>query len=460
MIETNLVTYKLKYNCLETDKNIILDYMKRYNNLLKCTYNYIFKNKDITTKQIWEFQKSLNNVVTECGFKNGSIYDAKALIERSKGNRICFGGKKLFVDYRKGLISKEELNIKRLLPINSVGEALHKGNRHFRIVTTNEILFQPTRNIKISLNLSRYKNRIKDLEKLIELQNQEIIPITYKLDLEYIYITFDLNKVREITQYKFIENRIFAIDLNPNYIAYSIVDWKNELDYKVVSSKVLSLKDLNDYDNSLKGKGLSAQSKERKYITNKRNYEVIKIAQNLVNTAKHYHCEIVAIEDLSIKSSDKERGKLYNRLCNNQWNRHKLYEQIQKYCKLNNIKIIKIEPAFSSFIGNLVFRDEQLFDACLSSIEIGRRGYEFNLQYIKKTKNKKKNIIFPELHVVKDRIEHALEVLNYSGKYENLKELYYQLKNRKLKYRFPLENYTKVFRLFSQKSFINLYNFR
>ena len=132
---------------------------------------------------------------------------------------------------------------------------------------------------------------------------------------------------------------------------------------------------------------------------------------------------------------------------------------MEKYCKLNNIKIIKINPAFSSFIGNLVFRNEQLFDACLSSIEIGRRAYEFNLQYIKKTKNKKKNIIFPELHVVKDRIEHALEVLNYSEKYENLKELYYQLKNRKLKYRFPLENYKEVFRLFSQKSFITLYSF-
>ena len=459
MIETNLVTYKIKYNCLKTDKNIILNYMKKYNNLLKCTYNYIFKNKQVTTKQIWDFQKSLNNVITECGLKNGSIYDAKALMERNKENKICFGGKKLFTDYQNKLITKEELNIKRLSPINSIGEAIQTGNRHFKLIDINHIIFHPTKNIKINLNLENYKNRAKDIEKLIELQNTKQIPITYKLDLDYVYITFDLNKVREINSYKPVENRVFGIDLNPNYIGYSIVDWKDEKKYKIIDSAVISIKDLNDYDNSLKGKGLSSQSKERKYITNKRNYEIIKIVQNLVNTAKHYHCEIVTIEDLTIKSSDKERGKSYNRLCNNQWNRHKLYEQIQKYCKLNNIKIIKIDPAFSSFIGNLVFRKEQLFDACLSSIEIGRRGYEFNLQYIKKTKNKKKNIIFPELHVVKDRIEHALEVLNYSEKYENLKELYYLLKNRKLKYRFPLENYKEVFRLFSQKSFINLYNF-
>ena len=433
--------------------------MKKYNNLLKCTYNYIFKNKQVTTKQIWEFQKSLNNIVTECGLKNGSIYDAKALIKRNKENKICFGGKKLFTDYQNKLITKEELDIKRLLPINSIGEAKQKANRHFKIIDLQQMIFQPTKNIKISLNLENYKNKAKDIEKLITLQNNKQIPITYKLDLNYVYITFDLNKIREVKQYKFMENRVFGIDLNPNYIGYSIVDWKNENKYKIINSAAISIKDLNDYDNSLKGKGLSSQSKERKYITNKRNYEIVKIVQNLVKTIKHYHCEIVAIENLSIKSSDKERGKRYNRLCNNQWNRQKLYQQLEKYCKLNNIKIIKINPAFSSFIGNLVFRNEQLFDACLSSIEIGRRAYEFNLQYIKKTKNKKKNIIFPELHVVKDRINHALEVLNYSEKYENLKELYYQLKNRKLKYRFPLENYKEVFRLFSQKSFITLYSF-
>ena len=165
MIETNLVTYKIKYNCLKTDKNIILNYMKKYNNLLKCTYNYIFKNKNVTTKQIWELQKSLNNVTTECGFKNGSIYEAKALIERNKETKVCFGGKKLFTNYRNNLITKEELNVKRLSPINSVGEAKQKGNRHFRIISSTQILFQPTKDIKINLNLSKYKNRIKRFRK-------------------------------------------------------------------------------------------------------------------------------------------------------------------------------------------------------------------------------------------------------------------------------------------------------
>ena len=67
------------------------------------------------------------------------------------------------------------------------------------------------------------KNRLKDLNKLLELQKQNLIPITYKLNNRYIYISFDEKYLQEVKQIKPILNRIFSIDLNPNYIGYSVV---------------------------------------------------------------------------------------------------------------------------------------------------------------------------------------------------------------------------------------------
>ena len=67
-----------------------------------------------------------------------------------------------------------------------------------------------------------------------------------------------------------IQNRVLGIDLNPNYVGWSIVDWKSESEFKVIKSGVYSIKDLNDKDFSLKGKGLNSSSKERIYISNKR----------------------------------------------------------------------------------------------------------------------------------------------------------------------------------------------
>lgn len=79
----------------------------------------------------------------------------------------------------------------------------------------------------------------------------------------------------------------------------------------------------------------------------------------------------------------------------------------------------------------------------LSSIEIGRRAYEFYHQYILKDKNKEKNIIFDKLENVQNRIEKSLEELDYKRAWTSLSELYYSLKKVKCKYRFSIEDVIK-----------------
>ena len=151
------------------------------------------------------------------------------------------------------------------------------------------------------------------------------------------------------------------------------------------------------------------------------------------------------IEKLDIESKDSGKGRRINRLVNNQWNRSIFYENIKKRCNIVGIKFIEVRAEYRSFIGNIVYRSEKLPDMILSSIEIGRRSYEFNLQYVLKEKQVKKNIIFPEIsNKLNENIQRSLEELKIVFDWKNLKKLYDFLKNTKCKYRISFE-YSKVF---------------
>ena len=177
---------------------------------------------------------------------------------------------------------------------------------------------------------------------------------------------YDERLVEQHVEYKPIKNRVFAIDLNPNYIGWSVVDWKSSRKFEVVKSGVISIKDINDIDFNLKGK--SSDSKERKYINNKRIFETYEISKLLVNTAKYYRCEVFGLEELNIKSKDTTFGKHYNKLVNNVWNRDKLVKNIKKRCNIYSINVMFGKPNYSSFVGNFLFRDLNLPDMVLASI--------------------------------------------------------------------------------------------
>ena len=436
VIENN-ITLKIKYSCTEN----LYKYIKNYNSIFNIVYNYVFENKKASTKEIMTVLKSKNNLFLDTYFKLGAIYDNKT--EKEKSKKIIFGGKKLFFDRIKNLISKEEFKKQKLRPLCVVGASHNKGNAKFQILSEKEVLFKPSQNEHFILNLSSIgKNYQKYLKALISVQDKKLAPISYKLDFNYIYITFDINKIKEEKQTKKIKDRIFAIDMNPNYIGWSVVQWKGSKNYNLIKSGIISLKSLNNYENSL---NVSSDSKERKYITNKRKYEIIQIGYELSKLANHYRCEIFSLEDLSIKYSNKNLGRKFNRLVNNQWNKNVLVRIIDKQCKLYNIYIQKVIANYSSFLGNLVYREEKLPDMCLSSIEISRRAFEFYHQYILKDKEKQKNIIFNETEKSYEKVSKSLEEFGISIDFKNLRDLYYKLKKMKCSYRFPLEKSVNIF---------------
>jgi len=452
-----ITTIKVKYTC-EDD---LMSVIKQYNSVLHVTCNRLLE-QSLSTKEITAIQKSMNNVdLIGSHLKNSAIYDSKSITNKSN-DKLIFGGKNLFLQRCQQKISHEEFVKLRLRPLTSVGEACKGGNRLFKILDNQTILFKLDKNHHFMLNLQSVgKKRSKELNQLIKLQNSNQVSITYKLDLDYIYISFDYNVIKTYN-YKVKENRVLAIDMNPNYIGWSVVDWVNESSYHIVKAGTISIKPLNDYRNS---KSVSSDSDFHKYITNKRNHEIIHIAKDLFNLAKHFHCEIFAIEKLNMKSSDKGIGKRFNKLCNNSWNRNLLTQQLQKLIDASSTTYIEVLPQYSSMIGNLVYRQEHLPDECLSSIEIGRRGINFSNQYIFNRRPKEKNVVFPNLDSVKSQLVLSLEELNIDvPEFIDWKTILYKVKKSKVKYRFSTSDAIKwhkegLFSNFYKNKYIEVYTY-
>ena len=458
----NIITIKLDYKSNDSER--ILECIKNYNSLFRSTYSFYQQVPDLKQSETTRLQSKLNNIFLDKWFFNSAVFDVKSFKnKKKKDEKVIFGGKKNFFDRLKGKISREEYQLKRLLPLYSVGEALARGNRKFQIEDENTIIFKVSRKEYITLSLIGTSKKYRDyLNQLITLQINKSIPITYKLDTKSVYISFDLNKLKHSLKVQDkVKDRVFGIDLNPNYIGYSVVDWKDDGSYKIIKTGSISLKALNDYDDSLKGLGYSSQSKERKYISNKRNHEIIQIAHRLSKLANHFGCEVFSLEDLSIKQGDKEKGTKLNKLCNNQWCRNLLVSQIKKMNCLYKIRTLEVIPNYSSFIGNLVYRVHKLPDYVLSSIEIGRRGYEFYHQYILKDKKMEKNIIFGNYEKDKNLYYLSLEEIGIRESFNSFLEMYSFIKNSKVRYRVSLDDLdsSRVLRKLFIKSYTEFYDF-
>ena len=464
MVPQNLVTYKLRYETTDEGTSLIDRSIRQYSSLLRCAYNRCEDGmKELDIKHM---MKNLNNVglmdshMIACAAKDaGFMFDAISEKRKREPNiKLVFGGKKNLIRRCKGLITKDEYLTNRFSPLFSMGEANQKANRKFKInQDLHTITFQITRHNHAILNIKGiYGKRERVFSKLYELQEKKQIPISYKIDRDYVYVTFDETKVSTYERRGNVVNgRVMAIDMNPNYIGWSIVDWKSSSEFNVVKSGVFSIKPINDLNERLQKDGTSSEDQRKIYVNNKRTFEVYEVSKKLVDICLYYKCEMFSMEDISIPSSNGNKGKLYNRLVNNCWNRDKLVNNLTKRCNLFQIKLLKVKPEYSSFIGNFLFRSLGLPDMVLASIEIGRRGYEFNEQYIEKKKEIKRNIIKPDLNDFRNLHEQSLEEFGLQDANNDLVGLYHKLKNTGTRYRVSLDDvHVEFSRCFSERSLI------
>ena len=180
---------------------------------------------------------------------------------------------------------------------------------------------------------------------------------------------------------------------------------------------------------------------------------MIEVAKDLMNIARFCQCELVVCEDLNIKNDDRGNGKKLNRLCNSFFIRNAFTNNLNKRCNIAGIKFLKVVPAYSSFIGNFLYRSLNLPDPILASIELGRRGYEFNAQYIEKSKEKSKTIVQPSLRKFDELIHKSLEEFGIKESFKDLIDLYYLFqKDSKMMYRVPFRSDLKWSKFKNQRS--------
>ena len=456
-------TIKLKYSsdCPE----LISQYINQYNHVYRFAFNKLNHEETVSQKYIKE---NLNNIeLIDSWFISSAISEARGLVKKSGTNsKVIFGGKKNFIRRCQGKISKEEFLSKRNVPLCSVGEqksgntSVH-GNRKFKLNQELNAVTLKLKDQKVILKFDGISNNFRYiLKKIYEHQVLDDTPITYKIDNQFVYISFDESVILKAKQIKQLRNRVFAIDLNPNYIGWSIVDWKSESEFEVIKSGVYSIKELNDKEKEFKKLRLSSSDPKRIHLNNKRKFNIFQISKSLINKALYYKVNSFIIEDLHIESKDNKKGKRFNKLVNNQWLRNDLINNLIKRCNIFGIRFIKAKPEYSSFIGNFVFRSLNLPDPVLASIEIGRRGYEFINQYITKTKEIKKNIIWLDPKLFHNLIVKSLEEFNISKKFGELIDLYYLLKKSKQTYRLPVTSFEgQFYKLFSDKMLIKQLNF-
>ena len=238
-----MITLKIKYTTTEDGLNLIKEYRKQYSSVLRFAYNRRYEG--ISEKDIEHQISLLNNIpLIKSYLKRCAVKNATQLIKDGDNKQLIFGGKTNFIERCKGKITKEEFFNKRLCKLFIIGEANQHGNR--MVVINDDLesfIFKPTKKDRIVLSITgRYKRYKSILNKLYHLQQDKGISITYELDNEYIYLIYDESLIEQSFDYKPIKNRIFAIDLNPNYIGWSVVDWKSSSNFEVVKNGVISIR--------------------------------------------------------------------------------------------------------------------------------------------------------------------------------------------------------------------------
>ena len=420
---------------LKIMNNIDLNYeLRTYNSVVHYAYNRFhddasIKEKDVRSKVNQLFKGKLNSWLLQCAIKDG-----KAIQERNKDKKVIFGGKLLYRMYLRKLITKEEFSKQRQLPISSQGEMLRKGNRMFDFNFDNQsLVFKISKDKHINIQLGNiHKGLQKELNRLNELCYDKRATVSIRLNNDYIWITYDEQLLNNSMKFNCLkDNRVMGLDLNPNYIGLSVIEFDKENNFKVLHKQVFDLKGLTD----------------KKVSKDKRHYELIKVCHTINGLINYWKCKKLSIEDLNIKSCDKGQGKNFNRLCNNAWNRTLIVNKLTMLSNIYGYELVKVNPAYSSFIGNLIYGDKTTPDMVAASIEIARRGF----------KKYEKNWFYPVFNI---------ECLDEQWKQtlagvKDWKNAFLKIKNSKVKYRVLLNDIVQnaVFSKFNRKSKITIYSF-
>lgn len=402
-----------------TNSPDVLDDMRVFSSIVHMAFNRYqdgLSEKEVRSYVSQRFQRN-------SWFIQSAVKEAQAIYARQGKRKIVFGGKFNLKQYLKGLITKEQFKYNRSMPVCSCGEMFHRGNRLVDFgLQDNCIVYKPSRSNHIEIKFSSVKKKLADeLAKVQELADQKKMSVTVKFTDKHLFLTYDESLIYNEAYKGLKNNRVLGIDMNPNYIGVSVIEFDKNNEFKVLHKEVYDLTRLT------KSSGESSQHKKSKYFTNKLKHETLVITHKINKLVDYWKCSKLAIEDLSIKPSDKQKGKHLNRLCNNRWERQLFVNKLKMLAGIHRYELVEVNPAYSSIVGNFAYGSPNTPDMVAASIEIARRAY----------KKFEKGWFYPRYHVETPN-EQWKQTLDGVKTWKNL---FLKVKESKLKYRFLLSDY-------------------
>ena len=422
--------------CNEVD---VLDDMRVFSSIVRVAFNRY--QDGLEEKEVRAYCNSMFK--HNSWFIQSAIKEAAALYKLSGEKRILFGGKNNLRQYMRGLVDKTTFKYRRMFPIGIQGEKLNKGNRLFMLDLDNQRLtYKPSRDRHVEIRFLPMKKKIADeLSKVQELAEQNRITVSVKLSDKYVWLIYDEGLIYDARYNALQSRRVLGIDMNPNYIGISVIEFSKNNEFSVLHKQVFDLSKMTI------SSGKASTDTTSKYITNKLRHETIAIAHEINKLVGVWKCKTVAIEDLTIKPKDWKKGKRLNKLCNNKWERRLFVNKLKMLANLHKYELVEVNPAYSSIVGNFAYGSESTPDMVAASIEIARRAYrKFD-----------KGWFYPRFNI-QFRDEQWKQTL---GPVDDWKALFSKIKETGLKYRFLLLDYIQnaVFsKNYSQKCY-SIYTF-
>lgn len=399
----------------------ILDDMRLFSSIVRIAFNRYQDGLD--EKEVRAYCNARFN--HNSWFIQSAIKEGAALYKLNGSKHILFGGKNNLRQYMHSLINKATFNYRRMFPIGIQGEKRCNGNRLFLFDLDNQrLIYKPSKERHVEIQfLPMKKNIAMELTKVQELAEQNKITVSIKLSNKYVWLTYDESLIYAARYKKLNQKRVLGIDMNPNYIGLSVIEFDKNDEFSVLHKQVFDLSKLTI------SSGKASTDNSSKYITNKLKHETIAIAHEISKLVNVWKCKMVAIEDLSIKPSNKKKGTHFNKLCNNKWERNLFVNKIKMLANLHKFSIAEINSAYSSIVGNFAYGSENTPDMVAASIEIARRAY----------KKFDKGWFYPRFNI-QFQDEQWKQTL---GSVDDWKELFAKIKETGLKYRFLLRNYVQ-----------------
>ena len=399
----------------------VLDDMRVFSSIVRVAFNRF--QEGLEEKEVRSYCNA--RFIHNSWFIQSAIKEGAALYKLNGTNHILFGGKNNLRQYMRGIIDKATFRYRRMFPIGSQGEKQHKGNRLFSFDLDNQrLIYKPNKERHVEIKFLPMRKKIADeLAQVQELAQHNKITVSVKLSDKYVWLTYDETLISDERYKKLKPRRVLGIDMNPNYIGMSVIEFNKNDEFTVLHKQVFDLSKLTI------SSGKASTNAASKYLTNKLKHETIAISYEISKLVNVWKCKTVAIEDLSIKPSDKKKGTYFNRLCNNKWERNLFINKLKMLANLHKFNLIEVNPAYSSMVGNIAYGDENTPDMVAASIEIARRAY----------KKFDKGWFYPRFNI-QFRDEQWKQTL---GSVDNWKGLFSKIKETGLKYRFLLRDYVQ-----------------